>query len=302
MALSLHRPHMLKASLLAVASGIAIVGCATADEDMNLGAKEASKVSYTLEQVPPAGYDLVWADEFNGEGLPDASKWAYDTHANKGGWYNNELQYYSEARLKNSRQEDGVLIIEAHAEELDEMEDWGGQEFTSARLITDGKQTWTYGFYEISAKLPCAYGSWPAIWTLGTAEDKNWPEIGEIDIMEHVGRDPGTVHGTLHTKDFNHTINTQRANQIYVDDVCEAFHRYQLHWTPEKIAIGMDDEMYFELKNNGEGYGSWPFDDPHYLLLNVAVGGWGGEPDQIDKADFPVRMEVDYVRVWQEAE
>lgn len=252
----------------------------------------------------PDGYEMVWSDEFNGTGLPDPARWTYDTHANKTGWYNEELQYYSDGRLENSRQEEGRLIIEAHAEELDPaaFDDLGGQEFTSARLITRDTQTWTYGFFEIRARLPCAYGSWPAIWTLGTREGVGWPEIGEIDIMEHVGRNPGVVHATVHTKDYNHVLGTQRESVVRLPDACETFHRYQLHWTEDRVLVGIDDVMYYELENDGTGYGSWPLVDPHYLLLNVAVGGWGGEPEEINPDDFPVRMEVDYVRVWQQAD
>ncbi|GGD01222.1 glycoside hydrolase family 16 protein [Aquisalinus flavus] len=302
MASTLHGSHFLKASLLALATGLAAAACASADDEVNLGAKEAAGETYMLEQTPPAGYELVWADEFNGEGLPDASKWAYDTHANKGGWYNDELQYYADARLQNSRQEDGVLVIEAHREELAQEDDWGGQEFTSARLITEGRQSWQYGFFEIRAKVPCGYGVWPAIWMLSDS-DLGWPDGGEIDIMEHVGTEPDTVYGTVHTRDYTHSKGTGRGSKIDLPTACEAFHDYQLHWTKDRIEIGVDGEIFFALDNDGTGTGSWPFFDPQYLLMNVAVGGWGGNDEsKIAETEFPVRMEVDYVRVWQEAE
>ena len=144
----------------------------------------------------PAGYNLVWQDEFDIAGLPSSTKWAYDTEANQTGWYNNEKQYYAAARLQNSEVKNGKLIITARKEALTSAADYGGQQYTSARLITNGKASWTYGHFEIRAKMPCGKGTWPAIWTLGTVNDP-WPANGEIDIMEHVGMDPTTVHGTI---------------------------------------------------------------------------------------------------------
>ena len=119
----------------------------------------------------PAGYTLVWSDEFNTTGLPDAAKWNYDTGRNKAGWYNNELQYYSAARLENAELRDGNLVITARKERMSSAADWGGQPYTSARLLTAGKAAWTYGYFEIRAKLPCGKGTWPAIWTLGSGGD-----------------------------------------------------------------------------------------------------------------------------------
>jgi beta-glucanase (GH16 family) len=115
-----------------------------------------------------AGWTLVWSDEFNTPGLPNSKKWAYDTERNKLGWWNNEKQYYAAARLENSRVQDGKLIIEARQERLTSAADFGGQDYSSARLITRGLASWTYGFWEIRAKLPCGLGTWPAIWMLGT--------------------------------------------------------------------------------------------------------------------------------------
>jgi len=124
----------------------------------------------------PAGYRLVWSDEFDTEGLPDSARWVYDVGSNRRGWANRELQYYSDARRENSRIEKGVLIIESRRESTSAFADSGGQRYTSARLVTRGRKEWTYGFFEIRARLPCGRGSWPAIWTLG--DNNVWPDRG----------------------------------------------------------------------------------------------------------------------------
>jgi len=246
----------------------------------------------------PNGYKLVWADEFNSGTLPDPAKWAYDTSRNREGWYNNERQYYAAERAENARVENGKLIITARKESTKAFPDSRRQGFTSARLITKDRQSWTYGFFEIRAKLACGVGTWPAIWTL--ADNGEWPDGGEIDIMEHVGFEPGVVHSSVHTKAYNHGSNTQRTAKITKSDACEDFHRYQLTWTPERITVGIDDRNYFSFRNDGaKDRAKWPFDAPQHLLLNIAVGGdWGGVMG-IDGDAFPATMEVDYVRVYQ---
>jgi beta-glucanase (GH16 family) len=250
----------------------------------------------------PSGYRLVWSDEFDVAGLPDATKWSYDTERNSAGWYNNELQYYANARADNSRVENGMLVITARREDLSAagFGDWSGQRYSSARLLSRNKTGWTYGFYEIRAKLPCGTGTWPAIWTLSSPPQTAWPDDGEIDIMEHVGFDPGVVHGTVHTGAYNHTRNNHRSNRVTIPDVCTEFHRYQMHWTANRITVGVDDRYFFQYSNDGSGNPEWPFDSPQYLILNIAVGGdWGGQQG-VNDAVFPVRMEVDYVRVYQQ--
>jgi beta-glucanase (GH16 family) len=248
--------------------------------------------------VPPEGYALVWSDEFERPGLPDPKKWDYDTAFNKRGWHNEESQYYSGARRENSRVENGMLIIEARREELRQAGDWGGQKYTSARLITKGKESWKYGYFDIRAKLPCGVGTWPAIWTLPDVPNMKWPDDGEIDIMEHVGHDKGVVHQTIHTGAFNHVMKTHKASQMTVPDVCDAFHNYQLDWTPERLVMSIDGKPNFTFARSDKK-SEWPFDLPHYLILNIAIGGaWGGAQGIDDKA-LPVRMEVDYVRVYQ---
>jgi beta-glucanase (GH16 family) len=236
---------------------------------------------------------LVWSDEFDKDGLPDSSKWSYDVGDH--GWGNKELQNYSKDELKNARIENGILIIEAHA---DQSQPKG---YTSARLVTKGKAGWKYGYIEVKAKLPEGVGTWPAIWML---PDQNtyggWPKSGEIDIMEHVGYDPGRVHGTVHTAAFNHSIGTQKGAQLDVDDFQHEFHVYAIDWMEDKIDFFIDGQKYFSFENTGEGSAEWPFDQSFHLILNIAVGGnWGGAKG-VDPSIWPQRMEVDYVRVFDE--
>lgn len=274
---------------LAPAAAILLAACATAEPP-----------SASTALGPPAGYSLVWADEFGGEGLPDSSRWAWDTAFNKRGWHNEEKQYYADRRAKNARLEDGRLIIEAHLdeEELRAFPDHGGQRYSAARLLTRGKFNFKYGYVESRAKLPCGLGTWPAIWTLADVPNMKWPDDGEIDIMEHVAQDPGVVHQSIHTDAFNHVEKTQRTATRKVPTACDEFHLYQLHWTPERIQMGIDGETLFTFDKPSDDPAEWPFDTPHYLLLNLAVGGWGGLKG-IDDSAFPQRFEVDYVRVWQ---
>ncbi len=267
---------------------------ALADQDMTV-----NNYPYDGRLKRPPRARLVWRDEFNGARL-DAAKWAYDTSRNKEGWWNGERQYYAANRPKNLRIEGGRLIIEAWHERLDRRQfpDWGGQEYTSGKIVSKGTG-WTYGFYEIRAKLPCARGTWPAIWML-PPDMKEWPDDGEIDIMEHVGSEPHEIVASLHTKLFNHAIKTQRSAQKMLPTACSAFHRYQLDWRPDSITIGFDDRAYMRVKNDQPGgKGAWPFNVPFGMILNLAIGGdWAGAKG-VDDAAMPQRLEVDYVRVWQ---
>jgi beta-glucanase (GH16 family) len=240
----------------------------------------------------PAGYRLVWSDEFETEGLPDVTRWSYDTHRNRQGWYNNELQYYSAARYENTFVSNGRLRITARRESLSGFSDWGGQRYTSTRLFTLGKAQWTYGYFEVRAKLPCGRGTWPAIWMLGAGGV--WPDDGEIDIMEQVGSNPSRILGTVHTPT---TGGSGNGSSTQVPDACTAFHNYQMHWTANEIAIAVDGVVYHRYRDPGTGRRAWPFNAPQYLLLNIAIGGTLG--GSVDDGIFPVTMEIEHVRVWQ---
>jgi beta-glucanase (GH16 family) len=222
------------------------------------------------------------------------------------GWYNGELQYYGNARLQNSSIANGVLTIKAIQERLTSAADYGNQNYTSARLITLGKFTFTYGFVEVRAKLPCAQGTWPAIWMLGEATDNTglsanaWPAPGEIDIMEQLGiavpGDKQVVLGTLHTTARNGGNGISA--RTTVSDACTTFHKYQLTWTADRIQISVDGAVYntFDKPLNADS-SVWPFNKPQYLLLNVAIGGVLGGAVVGDLV--PDSMQVDYVRVYQ---
>ena len=250
--------------------------------------------SPTSVTVSPTIRKLVWADEFERAGLPDSTKWGYDVGGN--GWGNNELQYYTSRRAENARVEGGKLVIEARKDGFQ------GKNYSSARLLTRDKNTWTYGRFEAMAKLPKGVGTWPAVWMLGkNISSVGWPRCGEIDIMEHVGFDEGVVHGTIHTEAYNHGKNTQKGNQTTVKDVASAFHLYAVEWTADQMDFFVDDQKYYTVQRSalGSSEAQWPFTQPFFLILNVAVGGnWGGQKG-VDETIWPQRMEVDYVRVYQ---
>ena len=234
---------------------------------------------------------LVWSDEFNYTGLPDSSKWAYDT--GKHGWGNNEWQHYLAGSKENVWVENGQLHITARKSGP------GEREYTSTRLITRGKASWTYGRIDVRAQIPKGIGTWPAIWMLGSKQPLQWPDDGEIDIMEHVGYDQGRIHASIHSKKYNHVIGTQKTATTLLPDCSDAFHVYSLIWTSDKITVLIDDKPYFEFKNEKSDRTAWPFDEPEYLLLNIAVGGnWGGK-NGVDPKAFPCSMLIDYVRVYQ---
>jgi beta-glucanase (GH16 family) len=242
---------------------------------------------------PPEGYRLVWADEFDQDGLPDAKRWVWDTFRNREGWFNNEKQYYAAERAQNAVVRDGRLVITARREALREAPDWGGQAYTSARLITRGKAEWTYGYFEISARMPCGRGTWPALWTLGSGG--RWPDDGELDIMEHMGQRPEQVSSAVH-------VRAGHAGQAVTGmrplaSACTQFHRYQMHWTPEGVTFGVDGFAHLRFPRLSSGRDAWPFDQPQFLVMNLAIGGDLGGP--VDDRIFPVAMEVEYVRVWQ---
>jgi len=267
-------------------------------------------LAFSVLHVPAADsqWKPVWADEFDKPGAPDSAKWDYET----GFIRNNEAQYYTRGRSENARVENGKLIIEARKEQFKNPNfDASAQpgkkssrarefaEYTSASLITRGKASWTNGRIEVRAKLPGGRGTWPAIWTLGTDRQSGWPACGEIDIMEYVGFEPGKVHANVHTQKYNHVKKTGKGSQISLPDATDAFHLYALEWSPEKLDFFVDDKKYFTYENEKTGSDSWPFDKPQYLILNLAIGGaWGGQKG-IDDAIFPVKYEIDYVRVYQ---
>jgi beta-glucanase (GH16 family) len=272
---------------------------------------------FLLALVPmPANADdwkLVWSDEFDQSGLPDTARWGSEF----GYVRNNERQFYTRGRRENARVENGMLVIEARQERYPiptsetaaksgsrrKRQATGGfADYTSASLTTRGKATWTYGRIEVRAKLPSGRGTWPAIWTLGTnIERAGWPACGEIDIMEHVGFDPGVIHANIHTAKYNHARKTNKGDKIVIADASQKFHVYAVEWDAKKIDFFVDSHKYFTYQNERTGRDAWPYDKDQYLILNLAIGGgWGGQKG-IDHSIFPQRYFIDYVRVYQRA-
>lgn len=261
---------------------------------MHVHVKVSVCVLLLLASCRENGSRLVWSDEFNYSGSPDSTKWDYDIGAGNQGWGNNELEYYTRD-LKNVRVEDGRLIIEAHKDSVEQ------KAFTSTRIVSRQKGDWLYGRIEVKARLPEGKGTWPAIWMLSTdGKYGGWPMSGEIDIMEHVGYDPGIVHGTIHSESYNHMKQTQKEGKIAVQNTQHEFHVYAIHWTETKIDFLVDDQLYHTVTRDPAGdFKGWPFDQRFYLIMNIAVGGdWGGN-EGVDENIWPQRMEVDYVRVYQ---
>jgi beta-glucanase (GH16 family) len=237
------------------------------------------------------GYDKAWQDEFNGTAL-DLTSWGFDVGG--GGWGNNELQYYTNNRPENIFLSNGNLVIQAKKEAF------SGKEYTSSRILTKGKKEFTFGRIDIRAKLPVAKGLWPALWMLGKKIDQtNWPACGEIDIMELVGKDANKVYGTLHWAGTNGARQLFGTNYTLPSGTfADKFHVFSLVWEADKLEIFMDDISYYKFDKTKVGGAAYPFNEPFFLIFNVAVGGdWPGSPDAT--TTFPQQMVVDYVRVFK---
>lgn len=258
-------------------------------EEQSASAPESSDPasSPAPQNGPPENYELLFADEFDGPDV-DEAVWNFEV----GPWpYNAELECYTR---ENAWIEDGVLVIEAREESID------GRKFTSARLTTQGKREYTYGYWEVRAALPTGRGTWSAIWLLPSdLIYGGYLHSGEIDVAERVGYDAKLVHSTVHT--YNNNSVNGRAISAFTrlsrrDD---GFHTYGLLWEKDSISIYQDGERvlrYRQLRTSSPD--NWPFDVPFHLILNLAVGGsWGGIKG-VDSDVFPQRMLVDYVRYY----
>jgi len=237
---------------------------------------------------------LVWAEEFNADGLPDSTKWSYE----KGYVRNKELQFYTTARIENAQVKNGQLHITALKDSF--KINRKVYHISSASITTKGRKQWTYGRIEVRAKMPSSLGTWPAVWTLGSNMDKvGWPMCGEIDILEHVGYMPDTLHFNVHTKKYNHTKGTNKGERIFYKAPYSEFHVYAIEWFPDRIDWYFDNQKVFTYQNEKTGAEAWPFDEPQYLLLNLAFGGaWGGSRG-VDLTTLPQTFLIDYVRVYQ---
>jgi beta-glucanase (GH16 family) len=254
-------------------------------------------------------WEIVWSDEFNDEGLPDPARWGYE----EGFVRNGEMQYYTRECKENARVEKGSLIIEGRKEEVknpkykDGSRNWKEQRevahYTSGSINTLGLAQFIYGRVEVRAKMPQGKGMWPAIWMMGINHgDVGWPLCGEIDIMEYLGKDPNTIHANNHFADPN--IKDKAVHRsagkgtITIEEPYKGFHVYAIEWDEKQIKFFVDDRQYstFNIDAAGKGPDN-PFRKPHYLLLNLALGGsWGGN---IDDGILPQKYEIDYVRVFK---
>lgn len=244
-------------------------------------------INYSKEEKE---WKLVWNDEFDYKGLPDPNKWSFDVRGP--GWVNDELQAYTDKKIENARVENGKLIIEGRK---------NGNDYTSARIKTEGKGDWLYGKVVVRAKLPKGRGVWPAIWMMPTDNKYgSWPNSGEIDIMEYVGHEPGRIHASMHSKDMNFMNGAMRTSAKYIGNVEDEFHDYILLWEEDGITISVDDIVVGKWATNPtETWESWPWHHRFHLILNMAIGGsWGGQQG-VDDSIWPQKMEVEYVRIYQ---
>lgn len=245
-------------------------------------------LSSGIAWAQPKDRKLVWQEEFNGTTLNE-KVWNYELGngcPNNCGWGNNEKQVYTK---DNHSLKNGYLVINVLKN------DDGG--YTSTRITTAGKQEFQYGRMEARAKIPTGKGIWPAFWMLGANINKvGWPKCGEIDILEYVGREPHKVFTSLHTQDSHgNTINTKKTQ---IDNIEEGFHLYAIEWTKDKIEFLVDNQSVYVFSPDNKDENIWPFNQPFYFLINVAVGGNFGGHD-VDNSIFPQEFIIDYIRVYQ---
>jgi len=240
-------------------------------------------------KCPDATWKLAWGDDFEGASgtAANSANWAYDSGPN---WYNGELQYYASGATNASLDGNGNLVLEARKEARE------GRDYTSARLKTEGKKTFTLGRFEGRMKLPYGQGIWPAFWMLG---GNSWPNTGEIDIMENLGREPSIAHGTMHGPGYSGAAGptatyTLPGNAKFSDD----FHVFAIEWESNAIRWYVDGNLYSTKTPADISGKTWVFDHGFFIILNLAVGGeWPGNPDATTV--FPQKMVIDYVRVCQ---
>lgn len=238
----------------------------------------------------PEGYVLAFSDEFSEAGAPDASRWTLEEGAAA---HNGEQAYYAR---ENAWVEDGCLIIEARREEK------GGMEYSSARLNTQAQFSFCYGRLEARIALPEGRGTWSALWLLPSdTRYGGWLASGEVDLMEHVGYDPGVVHSTIHTEKFNSVNDNAITHSVELEGAPGAFHDYVLMWDEAGIDCYVDGELltsYHPKRRHLDDPRRWPFNVPFHIVMNLAIGGsWGGQQG-IDGDAFPQRLRIDYIRVY----
>jgi beta-glucanase (GH16 family) len=309
----------LRRALAAALLGALLGGCSGGDKPASTGGNggsggstatssgsggssaDSSSASSGAGGGGPAGWKLVWSDEFDGpDGSPvDGTKWTALVGGD--GWGNQEREYYTDSTT-NAHIEGGALVITATQEGANQHQCWYGTcEYTSARLQTKGKLEQAYGRFEARIRIPRGQGIWPAFWMLGgDIDNAGWPGCGEIDIMENVGKEPGTVHGSMHGPGYSGGNPLTASYELPGGGAfADADHVFAVEWEPDTVRFYVDDALY-ETRTPADipGGTKWVYDHPFFLLLNVAVGGnWPGSPD--NTTIFPQTMRVDYVRVYQ---
>jgi len=236
--------------------------------------------------------ELTLSEEFDTNGQPNASIWGYDIGTGENGWGNQELQYYTD-RPENVNVQNGVLLITAREESFE------GSSYTSARLVTKDKFEQRYGRFEARIRLPYGQGIWPAFWMLGADIDENpWPGAGEIDIMEYRGQNPTLLIGSVHGPGYSGGDAISKEYSLVNDRFDTGFHIFGIEWGPEYVNFYVDDVLYNQITPE-DVTGTWVFNKPFYILMNLAVGGtFVGSPNE--ETEFPQTMLVDYVRVYKE--
>lgn len=250
-------------------------------------------------------WTLVWRDEFDGPdgSAPDPATWGYDlgdgSDIGLPGWGNNERESYTDEPANVALDGDGRLAITVR--EVDGGRDcyYGPCEYTSARLLTRDRFEFQHGYLEARIRVPAGFGLWPAFWLLGSNIDAvGWPQSGEIDVMEYVGRWPTEVLGTVHGPGYSGSGGISGRIDL-AEPVADDFHVVGLEWQPDRLVWFLDGAPYHEVTRGDVEPRAWVFEHPFFLLLNVAVGGNLGGPVFPD-TEFPARMLVDYVRLYQQ--
>jgi beta-glucanase (GH16 family) len=250
----------------------------------------------TSQKLPNRNWQLTWSDEFNGASgdSPDAAKWSYDIGTGANGWGNRELEYYTNRPKNISMDGNGNLLITALKE------NYLSATYTSARIKTKGILEQKYGRFEARLKTPFGQGLWPAFWMLGSNVDTaTWPLCGEIDIMELRGQTPNIIQSTIHGPGYSGNDGISATNGLFNSRYDNQFHVFAVEWDENKLDFFVDDYLFKRIqKSDVESKGQWVFDNPFFLILNVAVGGnFVGDPNTL--TPFPQTMTVDYVRVYK---
>lgn len=234
---------------------------------------------------------IIYDEKFLIDGKPNPDIWTYQVGTK---WANNESQCYVED-LEHAYIKNGKLHIKATLHDTTECK------YRSARLNTKGKLEFMYGKLTIRAKMPKGKGAWPALWLLGNTASNavRWPLCGEIDLVEFAGNRPGIITCAIHTEAYNHKINTDKGTRISVPDASNAFHDYTLDWTKNHLSFLIDNKEFFRVeKQKGDTISEWPFDQPYYLIINLAVGGWYG--GAIKDEDLPFEMQIESIKIEQD--